>query len=313
MSSHERGDPASADPVKDAMLDALKRVLDPLLDLMFDAGVTVQDFNTLARERAVRVARERVLREGGRASKSRVAIVTGLSRPDISKILSSLEAAPQQRMDHHPARRVLAAWHDDPIFLAPNGAPAELKLFGRKPSFEQLVVKSGGGIPVRAMLDELVQLQAVEVREGQYVKPKLRVPISTGFTPRSIAAVGDRGTDLLNTLAFNIRERQQPLFESTALIENGDPAKVRLARREIAEQGANFINTAMALLKRSQLKRPSKTSTPPVTCRFGVTVYYFQDDAPPARLESAASAQRRRKNFRRRQSKPRKSDPHGSI
>ena len=218
MNSRARRNSGSGDPVKEATIVALKRVLDPLLDLMFDAGVTVQEFNSITRDRAVRIATKRVVRDSGRQSKSRVAIMTGLPRSEVTRILNSLDSASQARPDHHPARRVLAAWHDDPRFLAPNGEPAILPIFGRRRSFEQLVDRYGAGIPVRAMLDELIQLDAVEQVEDQKLQAKARVPISTGLSSRSIAAVGERGRDLLETLTHNLRNRTQPLFEATTLI-----------------------------------------------------------------------------------------------
>jgi hypothetical protein len=59
---------------------------------MFDAGVTVQELNYLVRDRAVRLATERVTSECGRNSKSRVAIMTGLPRSEVTKILDSLDS-----------------------------------------------------------------------------------------------------------------------------------------------------------------------------------------------------------------------------
>jgi hypothetical protein len=35
------------DPLKEATIVALKRVVDPLVDLMFDAGVTVREFSQI--------------------------------------------------------------------------------------------------------------------------------------------------------------------------------------------------------------------------------------------------------------------------
>ena len=69
MNSRARRNSGSGDPVKEATIVALKRVLDPLLDLMFDAGVTVQEFNKITRDRAVRIATKRLVRESGRQSK----------------------------------------------------------------------------------------------------------------------------------------------------------------------------------------------------------------------------------------------------
>jgi hypothetical protein len=308
MNSRARRDSGSGDPVKEATIVALKRVLDPLLDLMFDAGVTVQEFNKITRDRAVRIAMRRVVRDSGRQSKSRVAIITGLPRSEVTRILNSLDSAVRARPDHHPARRVLAAWHDNPRFLAPSGEPAILPIFGRRRSFEQLVEKYGAGIPVRAMLDELIQLDAVEQVEDQRLKAKTRVPVSTGLSSRSIAAVGERGRDLLETLAHNVRKRSQPLFEATALIQEGDLDMVTLIRREITEQGTNFINGATALFNRSQRRRNSKAAQSATTCRFGVTLYYFQDELTNNIDPTDVEMHGRRKNLRRQKRKPKKLD-----
>src|ERR1700731_1699739 len=242
MNSAEQGPPGSDDPVKEATVSALERVLDPLLELLFDAGVTVQEFNLRPRNRAVRVATQRVIRESGRESKSRVAIMTGLPRSEVARISGSSDAVPKSKPDQHPARRVLAAWHDDPRFLASNGDPAVLPILGKRRSFERLVERYGASIPVRAMLDELMQLDAVERLEGQTVRAKSRVPIMTGLTNRSISAVGERGRDLLETLTHNVRRSAQPYFEATAVTDDGDLELVNFLRREIADQGTNFIN-----------------------------------------------------------------------
>jgi hypothetical protein len=287
--------------VKEATVAALKRLLDPLLELMLDAGVTVQEFNKVARDRAVRIATRRLLRETGRESKSRVAIMTGLPRSEVTKILGADDSRPMAAPEPHPARRVLAAWHDDHRYLAPDGDPAVLPIFGKKRSFEHLVDKYGTGIPVRAMLDELTQSGAVERLDDQNVVAKARVPIMTGLTTRSIAAVGERGRDLLETLAHNMRPGSRPFFEATAVIDDGDPEMATFLRREIQEQGANFINGATSLLNRQQLKRNLK-KVKPKTCRLGVTVYYFQDEPLGGDAPAPSPPHGRRKNLRRRQS-----------
>jgi hypothetical protein len=259
----------------------------------------VQELNNTTRETAVRIATRRVVRESGRQSKSRVAIMTGLPRSEVTRILNSQDLVGKERPDQHPARRILAAWHDDPRFLAPSGDTAVLPIFGKKRSFEQLVERHGGGLPVRAMLDELTQLSAVERLADQKVRAKTRVPILTGLTGRSIAAVGERTRDLLGTLAHNMRLSSRPLFEATAVIENGDIDMVTLVRREIAEQGTNFINGATSILNRAQRKANPRTIAPSKACRLGVTVYYFQDETSSHCGTALPDSHGRRKNLRR--------------
>jgi len=294
----------SEDPLKEATFTALKRVLEPLLELMLDAGITVQEFNNTARHSAVRVATRRVVKETGRESKARVAIITGIPRSEVTKILNSRDSTQKVKRSQHPARRVLAAWFDNPHFAAPNGEPAILPIFGKRRSFEALVERFGSGMPVRAMLDELTQIDAVERLEDQRIRAKSRVPILTGLTSRSIAAIGERGKDLLDTLTYNVRHTNQPLFEATALIDDIDMDMVSLIRREIKEQGTSFINGATSLLNRSQRKQSQKALKSRINFRLGVTVYYFQDQYPESKESAKAINEGRRKNLRRQFRKP---------
>ncbi len=292
--------PGSRDPQKEATIIALNRVVDSLVELMFDAGVTVHEFNQLVRERSVRSAATRVSREIGRDSKSRVAIITGLPRSEVARILRSDDAPSRKRLGQHPARRVLAAWFDDPRFLAPSGDPAVLPIFGKRRSFEHLVAMHSGGIPVRAMLDELTQIDAVEILADQQVKAKSRIPILTGPSGSAIEGVGERTRDLLDTLTYNLRHKGKPLFEGTALVDETDHELVSLLRREIAEQGTNFINTANSLFGRHSTKQRRPLVKPATKCRLGVTVYYFQDDIEFAADSRTKLENRPRKNLRRK-------------
>jgi hypothetical protein len=165
------------DPLKETAVAALKRVLEPLVDLMFDTGITVQEFGRLVRDRAVRSAAVRVARESGRVSNSRVAIMTGLGRTEVARILETTEPPVDSHIGQHPARKVLAAWHENRRFQDTRGNPAVLPIFGARKSFEQLVAQYGGASPVRAMLDQLTEIGAVEILSAQRVKVRTRVPI----------------------------------------------------------------------------------------------------------------------------------------
>jgi hypothetical protein len=284
-------------------MTVLKRVVDPLIELMFDTGITVQEFSRLVRHRAVRSAAARITRESGRRSNSRVSIMTGLARAEVARVLKANDIFRGSRPNQHPARRVLKAWYDNPRFLASNGDPAALPIYGKRRSFEQLVATHGGGIPVRAMLDQLVQINAVELLTGQRVKARGKVPIFKGMTSSAIANVGERAGDLLSTLSNNLRTNSTPLYEGTALTCDMDVSVVPLTRREIAEQGAAFIDGATSLLSRSRAKSRRTRLGKPSQCRIGVTVYYFQDEIVSAdRIENPTNYGRR-KNLQRRFSK----------
>lgn len=290
----------SNDPLKEAAITALRRVAEPLVEFMFDTGVTVHEFGHLVRESAVRAAARRISRESGRDSKSRVAIATGLPRSEVARILRSNDSLSNKRVGQHPSRRILAAWYENPRFLAANGDPAVLPIFGKRRSFEQLVATCSRGIPVRAMLDELTQIDAIERLSDQRVKAKSRIPILTGLTAGAIAVIGERTGDLLETLTNNLRHKSSPLFEATALVDDTDLDMVTLVRREIEEQGVNFINSANSLLNRSRAKPSRSNAKTSAKCRLGVTVYYFQDDIEPTDESGTETTYMRRKNLQRK-------------
>lgn len=285
-----------ADPLRESTINALKPVLESLLDLLFDVGITVREFNLLARRAAVHIAIKRLRIDGGQDSKSRVAIITGLPRSEVAKIINSSDSLTTTKDVQQPARRILTSWFNDPRFLDSSGQPAAIPIFGKRRSFEFLVSKYGTGIPLRAMLDELIQIGAIERLPQQRIRAKARVPISVGLTANAIEAAGARCSDLLGTLIKNIRRSDQPLFEATSMILDANPELMPLVRREIAEQGANFINASNSLLRRAHSRSKKPVKKDESRYRAGVTVFYFEESEVG---ESRKPVRTRRENLRR--------------
>jgi hypothetical protein len=260
------------DQLRLAAVAALERIADEVLEIAFDVGLTVQQLNYVLRERAVLTANKRLLRENTRASRSRIAIITGLPRSEVSRIARS-RGQHEGNKRQNPALRLLSAWLNDARYLTPDGEPLTLPIFGKRQTFEALVIKYGTGIPVRAMLDELLQISAVEKVGDQRVRVKSRIPISTGQTPRAIIAMGERCADLLRTLGNNMQSPLQPMFEATSLVTDADSKMVPMIRRAIEQQGASFISSVGSILERTGTSSPIRGTT---KYRLGVTVYYFE-------------------------------------
>lgn len=291
-----------SDPLREATTLAIVRIIDPLLDLMFDAGVTVQELNQIVRERAVRNATRRVVRETGRESRARVAIATGVPRSEVAKILEHRDALSLKHREQQPARRVLAAWYQDNQFLNDKGEPADLPIFGKRGSFEQLVALHSGGTPVRAMLDELSRVGAIEFLGEQYIRPRTRVPLVAGLNTSAVTMVGERCADLLDTLLKNVRRVDPPLFEATAVVSDSDPQLRTVIQREVNQQATSFIHAINSLLNRSRVRSNKSRSAVQNKERVGVTVYFFHDEAKPNE-DAAGGPPRRRTNLRRKAGK----------
>ena len=147
--------------------------------------------NSLFRQAAVRTAAARQLEDARRVNISGIAAMTGISRAEISGLLKPARrpanriVEPRQKLTN----KILTAWHCDPKFTTANRRPADLKIYGRGATFESLVREHGRGIPIRAILDEMMRSGAIEMRGSQEIRPTKSVTIGPRITPQSIQIV----------------------------------------------------------------------------------------------------------------------------
>jgi hypothetical protein len=178
--------------------------MEPLAGFACDCGLSVNEVILLLEEGAVRNAARRQYQKKRRINVSGIAAVTGVSRAKASLILTQDNSVVAQLHDRYlsPANRILEAWHCDPAFLTAEREPAELKLFGRRGlSFEALVIQYGRGIPVRAILDELTSMGAIEVRVSQGIHAKRSVAVDRRITPQMIRVLSGGLADLLSAVS----------------------------------------------------------------------------------------------------------------
>jgi hypothetical protein len=64
---------------------------------------------------------------------------------------------------YNRAARVISAWVREPEFHDASGQPTPLSVEGDRTSFGVLVRRYSGDMPVRAILDELLRVRAVEL------------------------------------------------------------------------------------------------------------------------------------------------------
>jgi hypothetical protein len=242
---------------------ALLRLMEPLAGFVFDSGLSMHEMTAIFREAAVRSVAAQQRKSSDRLNISGIAASTGISRAEISRILKS----PSGVSDRVSGRRqqsthkVLEAWQQNPRFTGPNGQPADLKLYGRGASFDALVKKFGGGIPTRAMLDELTRTGAIEIKTSQVVRMKSSVSPERGLTPQVIKAFGDRARELLSTLLQNMREPRASSFVASASGTGISQQALPLVRKDLAKRAERFLaQVGETLVRNPAARRRSKAS-----------------------------------------------------
>ncbi len=196
--------------VKEYLLQALRTMLKPLVKLFISQGLTHGEFAEAAKEVYVEIAL-RNFETDDRLNKSRVAILTGLTRKEVKNVIDrALESGQQEKMYSRP-ERVLAGWFGDPNYTGPYGIPLELPYeasVGDEPSFVGLVKTFSGDMAPRQMLNELLRSGSVVEIDKRY-KAVSRLYEPTALSPELIVRLGEIGQRFFSTAATNIEKKGQ--------------------------------------------------------------------------------------------------------
>ena len=225
------------------LLAAIGRLMRPLIRILLRNGISFQTFADIAKNQFVEVARSEFGIEGRKQSTSRIAVITGLTRKEVTRIFRLSFPGDQKAAErYNRASRVVSGWRRDGDFLDSEGTPAVLALSGRARTFQELVKRYSGDMPYRAVLDELVE-QGVVQREGN-MRVKL---MERAYLPKADAAMKLHilGTDtgyLIDTIGHNLRPGDsEPLLQRKVLYDNLPDEALLALRRRASKMGQAFL------------------------------------------------------------------------
>ncbi len=194
-----------SESVKESLSRALALMLKPLIRLLMAQGITHAEFAEVAKEVYVETAL-RNFDESTGVNKSRIAILTGLTRKDVKNVIDrTLEAQPTGKNISRPMR-VLTGWYSDPKYTGPYGIPLELPyddLDSEERTFVNLVKEYSGDMAPRQMLDQLLTAGSVVEVDGRYKAVRRDYQFSI-LSPEFITRLGEVGYRVFSTAAKNI-------------------------------------------------------------------------------------------------------------
>jgi len=257
---------------------AVTTLLRPLVRLLLRNGIPYRTFSDIAKRVYVDVATEEFGIPGRKQSKSRVSILTGLSRKEVLRVRrlpapDDLGAVAR----YNRAARVIAGWVRDPRFNRESGQPIDLPFDGDAVCFRELVKCYSGDAPARAVLDELLRVGTVErTQDG-----KIRL-LERSFIPKTgeiekIGILGVDTSDLIATIDHNIQKTDDLFFQRKVCYDNL-PSETLPGFRGIAADRAQGLLEYLDrwLSERDRDFHPEIAGTGRM--RAGVGIYYFQED-----------------------------------
>jgi len=210
--------------IKDHLRRALSQMFKPLVRLLIAQGVTHAEFSETAKEVYVETAL-RHFETGKRINKSRIAILTGLTRKEVKNVIDRTQESSSQERTYSRPERVLGGWYSDPAFNGPYGIPLELSYESSaadERSFVELVKQYSGDMAPRQMLNELMESGSVIEVDGRY-KAVRRTHIYSALSPSFIKRLGEVGYRVFSTAAKNIDKEQggSSYFDRMVLADEG--------------------------------------------------------------------------------------------
>jgi hypothetical protein len=285
--------PGAASP---ALVAAIRRILRPLVRLLVRRGLTYPWLADLLKPLFVEAAEAEIAAEHGRPTISRISVLSGVHRKDVSRRTKELDDEPAPPRVHTVGTELVARWLSEARYLDPSGAPRPLPRThggGGADSFAALAEAVSRDVRPRTILDELRRLGIVRVDDDQVQLLVHGFVPAAGFEARAFY-FGESLHDHLATGANNLEGIAPRMLERSVYYDELSPASVaKLAARseELGMQLLTTINREGMALEAADTPRPGERQR----IRLGVFFYSAPVAPPTAAVARPPSASPRSK------------------
>lgn len=259
----------------------IRALLRPLVRWCLKRGVRSSQVEEILRQSFVHEAQHEIHEAQGAFSVSKVSVMTGLHRSEVSRLLTGERP---DRAAHDILNRVLGLWASSKRYRTAEGTPRDLTHEGLSSEFARLVADVSKEVTHYPILFELERIGAIE-----YVGNLVRLRVQE-YTPREDHQYGldllslDAG-DLASAIEANvtIRDRDPNLHLRTAY-DNIDPNALPEIRRWILKQGAEFQSRMREYLAQFDRDSSGAVSQSDERARVAVTSFSYAEpiQAPKA-------------------------------
>jgi len=257
---------------------AVLRLLRPLIRILLRNGVSYGTFSNLAKWIYIDVASKEFGITGRKQTTSRVSVITGLTRKEVSRVRKL--PRPDDRASaerYNRAARVISAWRRESDYLDARGKPAALPVTGSGATFSALVKRFSGDMPARATLDELIRVGAVKHLKDGRVRLVTRSYVPQSSDADKLHILGTDVQHLISTINHNLKpDTMGPLFQRKVAYDNL-PDDVLPKFRKLSTKKAQSLleNLDQWLAQRDRDVTPTVKGTG--RNNAGLGIYYFEE------------------------------------
>lgn len=272
------------DDERTVFLDAIEESLRPLMRAVFRYGVSYQDLVEVIRALYTFEIQDRYQAQGRPTTEARLATMSGVTRGEVQKLLTSRKERDEQRATAakrmEQLAQLLGKWHDDPKFSTPYGAPLDLSLQpeGKFRTFDQLLEAAGTELDRDAAMESLRVTGCIEVHGGKFIRCVSRSFLPGGKDLSKIARLGRVAGALNSNFVHNLlQDADQPSYFERTMVSDFPLSEV--GRNAMLSQlnidGGDFIEGIDKWVSTKAADHVDESGH-----RYGVTAFFFEDQKP---------------------------------
>jgi len=224
-----------------AMMNAVQRLLQPLVRLLIIHAITLPVFHELLKRVYMDVAEKYFPIAGKRQTDSRIHLLTGVHRKDIRRLREERDTGPLRSEKSSSLGALLVSrWTGDPRFLDSRGLPRPLPRTGAF-SFNSLVEEVNTNIRPRAVLDEWLRLGVAEVDSEGMVRLNTAAFVPESGFDEKCFFLGENVRAHLEACVHNLQQEGPPEPERNVFYDRLTEKSLDELREMAAAEGMRVL------------------------------------------------------------------------
>jgi len=277
-------EPASPGP-QAALVQALRRVLKPLVRLLLASGITYQFISEMIKSVYVEVAERDFRIDNKPPTDSRISLMSGVHRKDVSRLRTALQAAESTAPTAVSlGAHLVALWMGNPAYLDEAEQPLPLPRYrseGGERSFEALVASVNSDIRSKVVLDEWMRLGIAHLDDQKRVclNADAFIP-SEGFDEKAFY-FGHNQHDHLAAAAHNLMGQHPPFMDRSVHYDTLSPASAQALAKQALDLGMRALLAVNKSAMQAEKRDQETPAGQPQRITFGVYFYSEPSGEPP--------------------------------
>jgi hypothetical protein len=273
---------------RSALEQAVALLLRPLFRILLRQGMAFTAFEKLAKRVYVDLAFNEFRLPGKKPSISRTSILSGLTRKDVQRLLADPdERATAMDANYNRAARVLTGWVRDAEFADAAADPRPLEVDGEH-GFAGLVRRYSGDMPVRAVLDELLRVGAVQRLADGRIELRTRAYVPVQGDDEKLRILGTDVADLVATIDHNLQHAGSDARFQRKVMYRGIAPRALPAFRKLSAAQAQALLERLDRWLAAQLESQPRADPGSAHARVGLGIYYFEQTLEPHEVSPGA-------------------------